>query len=137
MAKPISFHRFSENDKICPAKCLEDYINRTSKSRYENKTHLVFLSVNKPHKPVTRPTLTKWILKMLTAAGIDTSKFKAHSLRSAASSKVANLGLKLVDILDNGNWTNESTWQRFYHKRVASASQRFQETLLSNGQGQL
>ena len=131
VAKPIAFHRFAENDKICPAKCLEDYINRTSKYRSENGTHLVFLSVNKPHKPVTRPTLTKWILKMLDLAGINTNNFKAHSLRSASSSKVANLGLKLVDILENGNWSNESTWQRFYHKRVASASQRFQETLLS------
>ena len=68
---------------------------------------------------------------MLDLAGINTNNFKAHSLRSASSSKVANLGLKLVDILENGNWSNESTWQRFYHKRVASASQRFQETLLS------
>ena len=74
---------------------------------------------------------------MLTAAGINTSKFKAHSLGAAASSKVANLGLKLVDILENGNWTNESTWQRFYHKRVASASQRFQETFLASGHCQL
>ena len=131
VAKPIAFHRFADNDKICPAKCLENYIDRTSKYRLENSTHLVFLSVNKPHKPVTRPTLTKWILKMLNSAGVNTQKFNAHSLRSASSSKVANLGLKLVDILENGNWTNESTWQRFYHKRVASASQRFQETLLT------
>ena len=131
VAKPIASHRYTENDKTCPAKCLEDYINRTSRYRTENGTHLVFLSVDNPHKPVIRATLTKWILKMLNSAGVDTHKFKAHSLRSASSSKVANLGLKLIDILENGNWTNESTWQRFYHKRVASASQRFQETLLS------
>ena len=95
VAKPISFHRFASEDTICPAKCLEDYLQRTSKFRSENNTHMVFLSVNKPHKPVTRPTLTKWILKMLDLAGIDTKKFKAHSLRAASSSRVANLGLKL------------------------------------------
>ena len=46
VAKPISFHRFASEDIICPAKCLEDYLQRTSKFRSENNTHMVFLSVN-------------------------------------------------------------------------------------------
>ena len=97
-----------------------------------NGSLLVFVSFRKPHKPVTRPTLTKWVLKMLRQAGIDTDKFKAHSMRSAASSKVASLGLKLTEVLDNGNWSRESTWQKFYHREIESTHKQFQETLLLN-----
>ena len=96
-----------------------------------NCTTMVFPSVKKPHKPVTRSTLTKWVLRMLDLSGVDIKMLKAHSLRAAVTSKVSNLGLQLKDILENGNWTQESTWQKFYHKRVRSASQRLQETLLS------
>ena len=131
VASPITFHSFPENDKVCPVKCLGDYILRTRAFRLANNTHGVFLSVNKPHKPITRARLTKWVLKMLHVSGIDTNLFKAHSMRSASSSKVANLGLPLKDILENGNWSGDSTWQKFYHKRVSTASMRYQETLLS------
>ena len=70
---------------------------------------------------------------MLSLAGIDTQLFKAHSLRSASTSKVAGLGLQLKDILDNGNWSNESTWQKYYHKRIKGVSARYQEALLTVG----
>ena len=130
VAKAITFHEFASNRRICPVTCLKSYLERTKQSRTEHNTQLVFLSVKKPHKPVSRSTLTKWVLKMLDASGIDTNKFKAHSIRAASSSKVSNLGLQLRDILEMGNWSNNSTWETFYHKRVVSSSHRFQEALL-------
>ena len=118
--------------KICPATTLKHYIDRTNQFLLENESLHVFVSFRKPHKPVTRPTLKKWVLKMLAQAGIDTGKFKAHSMRSAASSKVAKLGLRMKEVLDNGNWSRESTWQRFYHKEIETTEQKFQNTLLSS-----
>ena len=111
--------------------CLQEYIDRTTAKRTALESQPLFISYVKPFKPVTRPTLTKWVLKMLQLAGIDTKLFQAHSVRAAASSKVAALGLKLSDILAMGNWAQESTWQKFYHKSISSPTKRFQRTLLS------
>ena len=115
VAKPVTFYRFKEDRKTCPAEALGHYIDRTKNFRTINSSLMVFVSIRRPHKPVTRPPLTKWVLKMLKLAGIDTNKFKAHSMRSAASSKVASLGLKLRDVLENDNWSRESAWQKLYH----------------------
>ena len=70
-------------------------------------------------------------MKMLSWSGIDTNLFKTHSLRAASTSKVSCWGLQMKDILSNGNWSNESTWQKFYHKKISSPSERFQNALLS------
>ena len=42
---------------------------------------------------------------MLQDAGID-DIFRAHSVRSASTSKVARLGMPLDVILDAANWSN-------------------------------
>ena len=112
-AEPIHFKRFVEDEKLCPVLCLQEYIDRTQKWRVDSSFHPLFLGVNNPHKPVTKSTLTKWILKMLTLSGIDVSKFQAHSLRAASSSKVASLGLTTADVLKMGNWSRESVGKSF------------------------
>ena len=38
----------------------------------------------KPHKPVSTNSLARWIKSVLSNAGIDTSVFKAHSVRGAS-----------------------------------------------------
>ena len=123
-APPVSFHSFPQDKKVCPMTCIDDYKERTKASRTLNETNVLFLGLKKPHKPVSKSTLTKWVMKMLNLSGIDVSKFKAHSMRSASSSKVASLGLQIKDVLSMGNWSNESVWQRFYHKRISTPSER-------------
>jgi len=49
-------------------------------------------------------------------AGIDTSIFKAHSVRGAACSTAAVEGITIKDILDAADWSSEGTFQRFYCK---------------------
>ena len=117
--------------------CLQEYMDRTEKWRIDGSFHPLFLGVNNPHKPVTKSTLTKWILKMLELSGIDISRFQAHSLRAASSSKVASLGLTTADVLSMGNWSRVSTWQKFYHKPISTASDNYQMTLLSGGKNAL
>ena len=107
-AKPIHFKRYAEDEKLCPVMCLQEYMDRTKKWRIDASFHPLFLGVNNPHKPVTKSTLTKWILKMLEQSGIDVSKFQTHSLSS--SSKVASLRLTTADVLSMGNWSRVSTW---------------------------
>ena len=129
-APPIKFYAFHENKSICPVDCLDQYLIRTKIWRTPIDSDALFLSVINPHKPVTKPNLTKWVSKMLSLSGIDTSKFKSHSMRSAASSKVHCKGSTIKDILHMGNWSRESTWQTFYHKPISTPAERFQKTLL-------
>ena len=57
-------------------------------------------------------------MAMLTLAGIDTSTFKAHSVRGASVSATASAGLTTNQILNAADWGSESVFQRFYYKPV-------------------
>ena len=53
----------------------------------------------------------------MARAGIDTSVFKAHSTRSASTSKAATSGVAVPDILKLADWSlNTNTFEKFYYK---------------------
>ena len=136
VAPPVHFYPFPDNHKLCPVANINAYVKLTNPLR-ATKFSPLFISTKKAknsiyHDPVVKRTVANWVLKMLDLSGIDTKKFKAHSLRSSSTSKVANEGIKVGDILSMGNWSSESVWQKFYHKRVKSSGEEFQQTLLSN-----
>ena len=60
-------------------------------------------------------------------SGIDTSTFKAHSTRSASTSKAGLQGASIEGILKRRSWSNESTWQRFCNKNIVEEGKIFQE----------
>ena len=62
--------------------------------------------------------------------GLDVDVFKGHSTRSASTSKARLSGISVNDILSRESWSNEYTWQKFYHKQVVSEEQLFQERVL-------
>ena len=51
-------------------------------------------------------------------AGIDTSVFKAHSVRGAASSAAFAAGCSLKEILKTANWSSAKTFHKFYNKDI-------------------
>ena len=53
---------------------------------------------------------------MLSLAGIDTSSFKAHSVRSASVSAAASAGVSTNQIMEAADWSSESVFRRFYYK---------------------
>ena len=68
----------------------------------------------------------------MEAAGMDTSMYKAHSTRSAATSEAKVQGLSTKQILQAANWRNASTFHWFYNKGIdleQSASEKFAEVL--------
>ena len=65
-------------------------------------------------------------------AGIDTKLFKAHSTRSASSTKALVSGLSLQEVLDRGNWSGESVLQKHYHKFVETAPARYQSHVVKD-----
>ena len=118
--KQFFFPRFSENQKLCPAFSLENYICATQPLRGDSSQ--LFISFIKPHRPVTSPTVARWLKEVIQEAGIDTSIFKAHSTRAASASAAANSGISTNEILEAADWSTSSTFQRFYYKPTHSSA---------------
>ena len=87
----------------------------------------MFLSSIRPHNAVLSCTISAWLKKTLKQTGINTDLFKAHSTRSASSSKASVGGVPLVEILKRGSWSHDSTWQRFYNKHIIQKGYVFQD----------
>ena len=119
-----SFHAaFKEDKDLCPVECLKCYELRTREFRsFTNGVNKLFLSYILPHKPVSSATLARWIKSLLQLAGVDTTIFSAHSLRGAATTEALNQGVSVTDILGMADWSQESTFTRFYYKPLFNAA---------------
>ena len=88
----------------------------------ETEPNKLFLSVNRPHKPIASGTLSHWVKDCLLEAGIDSNVFKADSTRSAATSGAVKAGISISEIIRLGDWTKESTFKKFYYRPVWEAT---------------
>ena len=98
------------------------YLDKTTESRPID-THAVFIALTKPHKAVTASTISRWIKDTLALSGIDTSIYKAHSTRSASTSRAVNAGVPIEQILKVGDWSNTHTFNKFYLRKTDDNSQ--------------
>lgn len=105
---------YRPNTTMCVVRTLLEYILRTKPFRNQNTN--LFLSYAPPHKEVGTTTICRWLKYSLSEAGIDVSIFKAHSFRSASTSKAASKGVPINAILQTAGWTNASTFARFYDR---------------------
>ena len=112
------YSSFPSEAKLCPVTTLRCYEEKTTSLRKRTKSNGLFISVRKPHKPVTSATIGHWMKKVMTSAGIDTSIFSAHSTRGASTSKAKQMGTSISDILKAANWTSEATFGRFYNRPI-------------------
>lgn len=103
--------------------CLAEYLSRTEDRRlYHEKAEgqrpkVMFISNLKPHQGVLPSTLAKWLLVAMDRAKIDTSTFRANSVRSASASGMRNKGFSLAQVLQRGNWSSKSrTFEIFYDR---------------------
>ena len=55
------------------------------------------------HKPVVSSTISGWLQTILMKSGVDTSNIKAHSTRSASTSKAGLQGVSIEEILKRGS----------------------------------
>ena len=124
----VTFPRMLENHKLCVVRTLECYLNRTKAYRIHSR---LFLSLVKPYQAVCKSTIAKWIKHVIALAGIDISKFGAHSTRAASVSKAKAKNVPLETILKAGGWTNAGTFGKFYNKCVQSDNHDFARTLLT------
>lgn len=106
------------NNLICPVDCLRAYVYFTDINRTEaNQQHLL-ISLIQPFGSVSGNTVARWKKEYLSDAGIDTSIFSAHSTRGAAASEAARSGISIDAILRAGDWSNETTFAKYYNREI-------------------
>ena len=117
---PIEIFKFEDAD-LCVFTCIESYISRTEKLRSCSK---LWRGVVKPHKAVSKETVSRWIKSMLNMAGIDTDKFSAHSTRMASTSKANCQGGGMDTILRTASWESETNFLKFYCRHLQGSDRQ-------------
>ena len=111
---PIELMAYPGNSKLCIVAVLRELLARTQDVRKDQDQLL--LSYQKPHHPVTKDTLARWLRDILNKSGVDTELFSAHSTNSASTSAAARCGLPVDVIMKAAGWSAVSTVTRFYKK---------------------
>ena len=84
--KTITFPKYDLSENLDVSSCLEFYIVATQTKRDKDDDKQQFLiSYKSPFQPVTTPTIARWLRTIVSEAGIDTSKYKAHLTRAVAT----------------------------------------------------
>ena len=131
--KEVLFGAFPDDSCLCVMKCLRHYEDVTAQYRKKDPSipQPLFLSYIKPHGPVTSQRIANWLKEILKKAGVDTSIFKAHSVRGASSMTALRKGVLIEDILRTADWSTNFTFRRFYY-RPAHENNYAQTLLRSN-----
>lgn len=116
----LTFSAYPPDNRLCPILCLAAYVDRTKQLR--NGSDQLLVSFQKPHRPVSTDTISRWLKEVLQRSGIDTSIFKGHSTRAASTSAADNSKVPMSTILDSAGWSNASTFGRYYKKPIVAAS---------------
>ena len=109
------------------------YLERTSAYRHDQTHDQLLLSFQRPFKPVSSETISRWSKSVLKSAGIDVDQFSAHSTRSASTSCCKTGGLSLSVILKAAGWASSETFASFYDKPLVEPN--FGSTLLELSTG--
>ena len=113
--KDISVKAYPVDRRLCPCRYLQEYIKRTKSLR---KDQILFISWIKPHRAVSEDTLSRWLKSVLNDAGIDLTRFSAHSIRAASSSAASAANVPINTILDCAGWSNCGTFRKYYKKSI-------------------
>ena len=110
---PIELMAYSSNSRLCIVAVLCEYLAWTQELRKDQDQ--LHLNYQKPHHPIIKHTLARWLRDILNKSGVDTELFSAHSTRSASTSAAARCGLP-VDVMKAAGWSAVSTFTMFYKK---------------------
>ena len=115
---PVRIYSAPENmSNICPVRACMLYIGKTRDIRHSS-TEELFISTRTPFKAISAKTASRWLTTSMEKGGIDTSKFKPHSVCGASVSNKVKAGASITSILNNGRWKTESTLRRHYLRAI-------------------
>ena len=103
----VEFLAYAPDVSLCIVKHLQQYLKHTDILRGDVKQ--LFISYSKPHKAVSPDTVSRWLKTTLIDAGIDTSKYSAHSTRSASTYAAKGNSISIATIMKSDGWSQWST----------------------------
>ena len=110
----ITVKAYAPDRRLCLMTVVKEYIEKTEHLRGD--TTAMFISTIKPHKGVSRDTISRWFKVAMERAGLDMSIFTAHSVRSASTSAAGRAKVPLQTILNTAGWTRHTTFSKYYEK---------------------
>ena len=108
---------------------LKEYLRRTKDLRVGKELFITFV---KPHRHASRDTISRWIKEVLNMAGIDTTKFSAHSSRSASKSAAFDRDVPLDNILQAAVWSSQKTMSKVYCRPVLATHTKTVKSLVQS-----
>ena len=121
VARRVRLPFINDHPNICPASNLQYYLNRTKIWRDINDEY-IFISVIKPHKQLTSQRIAKLLLQSMAAAGVDTQKWKAHSVRGASATNLLDKGTSVEDVMRAGRWGSFLVFRDFYDRSTRNVN---------------
>lgn len=125
----MKFGKFADPN-LCIFSCLKYYLSITND--YVSINDFLFVSTKKPYKSVSSQTLSNWLKSVIAMAGIDTSKFTAHSFRHAATSKAFGEGVHVDEIFKTAGWSQTSRVFANFYRRPVIKDNEFMKSILSS-----
>ena len=117
--------QLSEDEALDPVYYIAAYKSRFPVEMVEDGDSPLWVSSKKPHAPVKSVTLASWLRRAMEKGGVNTDKYKAHSLRAAAPAHFKkNKALSLKQILTRGGWKisaegSSRTFIKFYQRTTS------------------
>jgi hypothetical protein len=125
----LKFKAYAPDRRLCVLTYLNEYKRRTRKLRKNTKQ--LFISYRKPHAKISRATISRWIKTVMAKSGINTEKFKPHSVRAAATSAAKRAQIPIEDIMKTAGWAGCRTFAQYYDKPIAKTAD-FAAAVLDN-----
>ena len=116
----VMLKAYPTDKTLCVVSHMKEYLRRTKPLRGDSTK--LFISFMKPHKHISRETLSRWIKTVMEADAKETSIFHTHSTRAAGTSKAkaAAACVTIQEILDTAGRSSSKTFDRFYNKRASN-----------------
>ncbi|KAM9972539.1 hypothetical protein ACTFIR_011906 [Dictyostelium discoideum] len=104
------------NSQVCPVRHLSTYLRASKGRRKPHSGDSVF--IQNEGKPLDIKEINIIVLSTLSSSGIDISKFKSHSTRSAMASLLLSNNVPFHVVKKMGRWKSNDTVDTFYDKRI-------------------
>ncbi|KAM9954313.1 hypothetical protein ACTFIW_003854 [Dictyostelium discoideum] len=104
------------NSQVCPVRHLSTYLRASKGRRKPHSGDSVF--IQNEGKPLDVKEINIIVLSTLSSSGIDISKFKSHSTRSAIASLLLSNNVPFHVVKKMGRWKSNDTVDTFYDKRI-------------------
>lgn len=118
--QPIVLKKYDHDKTLCVFTLLQEYLKRTAKFR--GSCSQLLICHCKPHGPASKDTISRWLKQVMLDAGINTSVFKPHSTRSAATSAAKLANVPLDEIMATAGWRSSSVFAVYYNKPLSNDS---------------